>query len=235
MKVSIIIPAFNEEKYIEKTIFAVKSQNYFDIEIIVVDNGCTDKTVAISQAFGARVLKEKKKGISHARNKGARMAKGDVLCFVDADGMLSEAWSASARKSLKKSNISVVVGINIFTHEKVNKFLLYNGYTIFGYSGLILFKSILGNLYLSGNNMAIKRRVFWLMKGFDPVVGEDYWLSRKFWKLRAKKGSFDPRMVIWYSSRGFDSAGYYKTLSLWIKSGLTKIPQEKYNYKNKNL
>lgn len=235
MSLSFIIPVLNEEKFIGKCLSSIMPQLTPEDEVIVVDNGCRDKTVSIAKAFGARVLKEKKKGISHARNCGAAAAKSEILCFVDADGMISERWAESVRKSFAKKSVKAAVGLNIFTHGNVYKFLFYNGYTIFGYSGMLLFKFVLGNLYLSGNNMAIRKSLFKKLGGFDPVVGEDYWLSKRFWKLKDKRGVFNPNMVIWYSSRGFDAAGYYRTLQLWMKSALVKIPQENYDYKNKKL
>lgn len=236
MKFSFIVPALNEEQYIGRCLASIMPQLRKGDEIVVVDNGSTDKTVTIAHGFGAKVVREKKKGISHARNRGAKEASGDILCFIDADGALSPKWLDSARLGFTTNKkVQAMVGINIFAHYDVYKFLLYNGYTVFGYTGLLLYKFVLGNLYLSGNNSAIKRSVFSKLGGFDPIVGEDYWLSKKFWKMRNKSAKFSPKMVIWYSSRGFDSSGYYKTLKLWMKSAFTKIPQHNYSYKDKNL
>lgn len=235
MNLSFIIPALNEENYIGKCLSSINPQISSEDEVIVIDNGSTDKTILIAKAFGAKVIKEKKKGISHARNRGATEARGEILCFIDADGSLSSTWVEEVKRGFSKKNIQAMVGLNIFTHEKVSKFLFYNGYTIFGYSGMLLYKFVLGNLYLSGNNFAIKKTLFEKLGGFDPVVGEDYWLSKRFWKMKNKRAMFSTKMIVWYSSRGFDAAGYYKTLSLWMKSALIKIPQDNYSYKNKNI
>jgi 1,2-diacylglycerol 3-alpha-glucosyltransferase len=83
--VSIIIPALNEEKYIEKTLKSVRRQTYPKIEVIVVDNGSTDRTGEIAKKYANKVIVEEKRGIGIARNRGAKEAKGDILLFLDAD------------------------------------------------------------------------------------------------------------------------------------------------------
>lgn len=233
MKFSFIIPALNEEDYIEECILSIKRQLEKGDEIIVVDNGSKDKTVAIAEGLGAKVVKESQKGISHARNKGAKVAKGDILAFVDSDMVLSRKWLAEAKKSFSNPRTDVVVGLNIFEHPQFGKMLWYNTYTLFAYGCVMLSDIFMDRLLLSGNNLAMKRGLFTKLGGFEPVIGEDYWMSRKFWKLKKRRGVFNPNMIIYLSSRGFDSAGYAKTISFWIRSTLTRANQEGYSYKNK--
>src|SRR3989338_10089980 len=83
--ISIIIPAYNEEKYIEATLKSLKKQTYKDFEIIVVANNCSDNTVALAERDADKVIQTKKQGISLARNLGAEHAKGEILFFLDAD------------------------------------------------------------------------------------------------------------------------------------------------------
>src|SRR4030043_1595511 len=87
-KFSFIIPAFNEEKLIGECVESIKNQTEKADEIIVVDNNSLDLTSKIAKRLGCRVVKEEKQGISEARNRGAYLASGDVLCFVDADGVV---------------------------------------------------------------------------------------------------------------------------------------------------
>jgi glycosyltransferase involved in cell wall biosynthesis len=100
MKLSIIIPAFNEERLITDCIESIRSaiaaREGADIatELIVVDNNSTDRTAEIATQLGARVCFEKVNQIARARNAGAEAARGDWLMFVDADSVVSPALLA---------------------------------------------------------------------------------------------------------------------------------------------
>jgi len=83
MKISVIIPCYNEEKTIEKVIKSIPKDVF---EIIVVDNNSTDKTAEIAKNLGARVVKEKKQGYGYALQRGFKEANGDVIATLDGDG-----------------------------------------------------------------------------------------------------------------------------------------------------
>ncbi|MDP3994867.1 MAG: glycosyltransferase family 2 protein [bacterium] len=89
MKVSIIIPVYNEEKTIGECLESLSGQTYIDIEIIVVDDGSTDTTSlklrSAVKTFGIKVFTQDHLGPGAARNLGAKKAKGEILVFVDAD------------------------------------------------------------------------------------------------------------------------------------------------------
>lgn len=85
---SIVIPAWNEDRWLSTTLDAVKeaiSATGRDCEIIVVDNASTDSTVELARRAGTRVVYEPERRISRARNRGARTARGQYLLFLDAD------------------------------------------------------------------------------------------------------------------------------------------------------
>ncbi len=86
--VSIIIPAYNEEKYIQKSLESVKNQNYYNKEIIVVENACNNKTVGIDERVADKVIVTKTKGISNAKNLGVRASSGSIYLFLDADSSM---------------------------------------------------------------------------------------------------------------------------------------------------
>lgn len=90
MKISIIIPTYNEEKAIEECLNSLLGQTLNDFEVIVVDDGSTDNTSEILRSYHSPVasfqfLKQNHKGAGAARNLGAEKAKGEILVFVDAD------------------------------------------------------------------------------------------------------------------------------------------------------
>ena len=87
--ISVIIPAYNEEKYIEETLKSLQDQTFKNFETIVMCNGCTDNTAKIAKKYTDKVY-EIEKNISKARNLGAEKAKNQILIFLDADTLLSK-------------------------------------------------------------------------------------------------------------------------------------------------
>jgi glycosyltransferase involved in cell wall biosynthesis len=88
--VSIVIPLYNKESVIERTISSILSQTYTHFEIIVVDDGSTDKSLAVVLELSNRdsrisVIKQKNSGPGHARNTGLKNANGELVSFLDAD------------------------------------------------------------------------------------------------------------------------------------------------------
>lgn len=86
MKLSIVIPAKNEEKNLPRLLATIRSQSFQDYEIIVADARSTDQTRQIAASFGARVVDGGMPG--PGRNRGAEQAAGDVIAFFDADILL---------------------------------------------------------------------------------------------------------------------------------------------------
>jgi glycosyltransferase involved in cell wall biosynthesis len=86
MKVSVVIPAFNEESSIKECLSSLKKQSYKDLEIVVIDDGSKDDTRGIvKKEAGIKLLRQSHKGPGSARNLGVASAKGEILVFVDAD------------------------------------------------------------------------------------------------------------------------------------------------------
>src|SRR5918912_3181846 len=97
MLISIIIPAYNEEKYIGLTLGSIEQEQHLllnekgmSAEIIVVDNESTDSTASIARSFGAQVFNEPTHIVAKVRNVGANRASGRILVFVDADVIVPE-------------------------------------------------------------------------------------------------------------------------------------------------
>jgi glycosyltransferase involved in cell wall biosynthesis len=86
--ISVIIPAHNEERYLGRTLEALRRQNYGWFEVIVVANGCTDRTKEVARGKCHKLIVLSQKSLGIARNLGARMARGELLLFLDADTLL---------------------------------------------------------------------------------------------------------------------------------------------------
>ncbi|MBN1684725.1 MAG: glycosyltransferase [Gammaproteobacteria bacterium] len=87
--VSIIIPVYNGEEYIEEALKSVLNQTYSPIEIIVVDDGSTDGTAEIVKQYSVILIQQKNKGISGARNSGINAAKGEFIALLDHDDLFT--------------------------------------------------------------------------------------------------------------------------------------------------
>lgn len=85
MKISVIIPTYNEENHISECLDSLSTQTYQDYEIIVVDDGSTDKTASIIKSKKVKMYSQEHLGAGPARNLGSKNAKGEILVFIDAD------------------------------------------------------------------------------------------------------------------------------------------------------
>lgn len=114
-KVSVIIPIYNDEKYLEQCLDSVIKQTYKNLEIILVDDGSTDRTPEICEQYREndsriRVLHKKNGGVGSSRNAGLAMATGDYVLFVDDDDFIYPEETETLYKLLKKNDADVAVG-----------------------------------------------------------------------------------------------------------------------------
>ncbi len=107
MKLSFVIPAWNEEKLLGATIEAIQqSAIAYDFEIIVADDASDDRTAEIAKGLGAIVVSCTNRQIGPTRNDGAGVATGDILIFVDADTIVSEAVVRETVEAIKNGAIA---------------------------------------------------------------------------------------------------------------------------------
>ncbi len=93
VKASVVIAAMNAEKSIGKCLDSLEGQSFRGFEVIVVDDGSSDRTAEIAEGFpNARVLRQKHAGPAVGRNRGAAEAKGSIVVFTDSDCVLDRRW-----------------------------------------------------------------------------------------------------------------------------------------------
>ncbi len=110
MKVSVVIPVYNEEKYIARCLTSLMRQDEYPDEIIVVDNNCTDRTVEICKQFPVRIIKESTQSLIAARNKGFDSAHYNIIARCDADSLIPQNWVANIKKDFAEFSIDALVG-----------------------------------------------------------------------------------------------------------------------------
>jgi len=120
--ISVVIPAYNEENYIEVCLESVLAQDFpkNDYEVIVVDNNSTDNTASlVKKRFPqVRLVNEKKQGVVFARIKGVAEAKGEIIAFIDADSIAPKNWLAKINKGYADKRTVAVGGTLIYEPKK---------------------------------------------------------------------------------------------------------------------
>ena len=223
-KISVVIPAYNEEAWIERAVQSVKQQDYpGEFEIIVVDNGSTDKTALIATRCGTRVVYEPKRGPSAARNAGYNAAQGEIIAFMDADSFAPPDWLRSFLKPFLDPKNVVVAGRFLFEGSKYRSHrLFFKIYLEYLGTPIIWFWKILGFHMFSGANFAVRKSALDLANGFDtsvPFWGEDLLFAMNIKKTgRIKSVSYR----IYTCARRYNQNGWAKTTatyyinSLWV-------------------
>ena len=114
-KISVLVPVYNAEKYIEKCIKSIINQTYKNIEIILVDDGSTDSSGKICDEYGKKddriiVVHQENKGLSGARNTGLDIAKGKYIMFLDSDDTFEKDACENLYNEIEKTNADIAIG-----------------------------------------------------------------------------------------------------------------------------
>ena len=114
MKISVIIPVYNAEKYLRECLDSVANQSLKEIEVICVDDGSTDASLKILEEYAAkdsrfRILRQQNRFAGVARNRGMEIARGKYLCFLDADDIFDKSMLKKAFKRAEKHSAEIVL------------------------------------------------------------------------------------------------------------------------------
>ena len=205
--ISIIIPSFNEEKYLGKLLDSIKSSKFKDFEIIVSDNNSKDNTKKIAKKYGCVVTKGGKPGVG--RNNGAKLAKHDLL-FIDSDviikdPLLLENFLKRARK-YDLATCKILPLSNNFFHRGY--------YIVKNYTNKYLW---IKRKHVSGQFLFIKKNLFKKLKGYDETLylAEEHDLATRAYLENAKIGFFMD-LKVYNSVRRINKEGFliqtFKTL-----------------------
>ncbi len=185
--VSIIVPAYNQGRFLRGAVESALDQRDQDVEVIVVDDGSTDETAAVAEALAAsdgrvRVVRQENAGVAAARNTGLRHATGRYVCFLDADDALEGGAVAAHCAVLDEDpQVAFTYGDVLLVDEDGRR--LPTSYSV-GQARTMLSGDILPSLVLGGYfppaSVMVRRRVLDEVGGFGPALGGhadyDLWL-----------------------------------------------------------
>lgn len=165
MKVSVVVPVYNEEKYIGKCLESLVRQTDPADEIIVVDNNSKDKTAAIAKTFPVRIVRERKQGMIPARNRGFNEARYEIIARCDADVILPKNWIKKIKNNFKRRKVDALLGPVIFYDLPLKTSL---------FSKMLIHSTKLLNKHniLIGPNMAIGKNIWQKVKN-DVCLSTD--------------------------------------------------------------
>lgn len=198
--ISVIVPAYNEEKYLPKCLQALTHQDFpLPYEIIVVDNNSTDKTKEIAKKFGVRVILELQKGVLFTRDKGIRSATSEIIAMTDADTRPAKNWLLEIYQEFKNNkNLIFLSGpYTVYDGPLWNKI-----YVKFVFSLINFLSKFKIYFHSSGCNRAFKKKSYLLVGGFDingPPAEDEIGLLSKFKKVGKVK--FCPNLSVQTSGR----------------------------------
>ncbi len=232
-KISVVIPTFNEEKYVGKLLASLSQQTIprAEYEIIIVDGGSKDKTVEVCSRYVDKVITQETPTVGGARNDGVRNAEANLVFTTDADCI---ATPNLLEKIIHDFNthpeVVMVYGVvtpiernfkNTFLVELNNVFVKI----------LYRFK-----IYMSiGSNIAFKKKHFMGIRGFPAVgAGDDYGLQFRMRKIG--RILFDGKLRVYFSMRRYEKYGFVRSFYEWLYNVFSellkrRIPPEKRYYK----
>lgn len=228
MKISFVIPAFNEEKYIGRCLDSVLREirsSACDAEVIVVNNASTDDTSRIAAAHGGvRVVEEKRKGLLHARQKGYLESRGDLIACIDADSILPAGWIDTVMGFFSTSPRLVCLS-GPYVYDDLSpalRILVVLWYLVSVIVLTLVCQYVLRRAALvQGGNYVVRKSALTRAGGHDTSIafyGEDIELALRLVKIGVVWFSF--RLPLHTSARRIRREGMFRTAINYAANGL---------------
>lgn len=225
---SIIIPALNEEKHLPKLLYSIAKQGLENYEIIVADNNSKDRTRKIALNHNCKVVKGGLPPV--ARNNGAKVAKGDLLLFLDADTLLPDKTLKRALNEFNKKNLDISTAqLKPLENNFFDKVILF-----LGNFGMLILQ--IHDPHATGSFILAKKSIHKKLGGFNEALkqAEDH----DYAKRASKLGKFRvlDKVKVFTSMRRFEEEGRLRLLMKYWKSELVRkikgnIDFDIYDYK----
>ncbi|MCX6757912.1 MAG: glycosyltransferase family 2 protein [Candidatus Nomurabacteria bacterium] len=215
MKISIITTSLNSEKTIENTIKSVLSQNYSNIEYIVVDGGSTDKTLEIVKKYENKIIKiisEKDNGLYDAMNKGIKLATGDIISILNSDDFFNNDKVLSViAESFKDEKIDAVYGDISYFSDDISKVTRY--WHVGEYS-----EKKLSNGWIVPHPALFLRKVVYDKCSYfniDFKIAADYEFILRLLKIYHIKVKYIPIILVRMYNGGISASSLHQRINGW--------------------
>ncbi len=221
--ISIVIPAFEEERIIGKTLTWLKTELKIPHEVIVSDGRSTDKTVEIANKLADTVIvfDGEKHSPALGRNDGARIAQGEFLLFLDADSMIfnvTEALTKAIKRFESDSTLVALAGPQWVhpDHETIVDRIVFGIDNINNHSR----NNILKSGWACGKCMMVRKSAFEQVGGFDEklVFGEDWDMFKRLAKIG--KTRYDRTIAVHHMGRRLHAYGWARFWFVWAINGI---------------
>jgi hypothetical protein len=215
LNISVVIPAYNEEKWIGECLRSVLALEDGSIaEIIVVDNGSTDRTADIARSFPrVTVVSETKKGVTRARQKGLDVAKGDLYAAIDSDVRIDRLWVAAVKRRFSSEPDLVSLGGPYQYYDLIawKRAVLWTLEKTFATARALFRRPKM--VYARGGNTVYRVDALRTVGGFS--VGIDFYGEDRdtLQRLRqAGRSDFDNALCAGASARRLNREGFFRTI-----------------------
>jgi glycosyltransferase involved in cell wall biosynthesis len=226
IKISFVIPAYNEEKYVGACIESIVREldrerlvPGTDAEIIVVNNASTDGTHAVAQSYAnVRVIDENRKGVVRARQAGFEASHGDLVAFIDADATLTRGWLGVVLGQFGHSPRLSALG-GYYQYVGMSPIMMPLVWLYYGvvYATYLITRALHVGSTLFGGNFVVRRSALEKVGGFNTSIefyGDDTDAAKSLSKVGIVRFSF--RFSVTQSPRRFKGQGLLKTTFLYV-------------------
>jgi glycosyltransferase involved in cell wall biosynthesis len=220
VRFSIVVPAVNEEKLIERMLrqFTPEIVSRYAVEVIVSDGGSADGTLAIADALAHRVVRNEpyvKQTISMGRNAGAKVARGEVFIFLNADTLLKDPdlfFRRITEELPAQDVVALTSSVLVYPEEERRMDRWYHGF----YNWFFYMMNQVGMGMGRGECHVIRRETFATLNGYASRIaaGEDYDMFRRL--EHCGKVKFLRDVVVYESPRRYRRYGYLYVTASWF-------------------
>lgn len=207
--ISVVVPVLNREKTIGRCVESLLAMDYPDFEVIVIDNGSTDRTRDIISRTHVTMIVEDEGGAYAARNAGIRASRSEIVAFTDSDCTVNQDWLARIAQHYKDETVGGVGGHLVPERPAnlVEEFLSFGPLRIFRAGQTTVMKKK-DRVFLSGAlgsaNMSYRREVLEEAEGFDPDFAVFCGAYDLCWRVQraGHKVIYEPQAVVRHKLRG---------------------------------